>query len=91
MNIAKNIKKFRNISNISQQKLANRTGLTRNYLSLVESGKREPSISTLNKISRELNIPTSLLVLNLEDNPENPLDKLLFRAYELASKHNQQY
>lgn len=86
--ISKNIKKFRSLADISQEELAKRIGLTRNYLSLIEGGKREPSISTLNRISKELKIPTSILILSIEDFSKNPLDKLLLRAYELASKHN---
>lgn len=87
MNIAKNIKKFRNIAQISQEELAKKIGLTRNYLSLVEGGKREPSINTLSRISEKLNVPTSILILDIKDSSENPLDKLLLRAYEIASKN----
>lgn len=87
MNIAKNIKKFRSLAKISQEELAEKIGLTRNYLSLVESGKREPSIDTLSRISKELKVPTSVLVLDIKDSPKSSLDRLLLRAYEIASKN----
>lgn len=34
------IKKLRNISNLSQQDLSERTGLSRSYISLIELGER---------------------------------------------------
>ncbi|MDP3888801.1 MAG: helix-turn-helix transcriptional regulator [bacterium] len=88
MNVAYNIKKFRNLAHISQEKLAEKVSLTRNYLALLESGRREPSISALNRISKALNVPTSILVLEIKEDVNNPLDKLLMRAYELATKDN---
>lgn len=88
MTIAKNIKKFRKLSNVSQSDLANKIGLTRNYLSLVESGKREPSMGTVKKISKLLKVPISILILETDNSSRNPIDKLLLKAYEMASRHS---
>ena len=84
MNISKNIKKFRNLSGISQVELAKKTGLTRNYLTLLENGKRMPSVPTLNKISKVLGVPVPILTVDISEK-DSPLDKLLIRAYEIAS------
>lgn len=84
-NISKNIKQFRILANITQEKLSKSTGLSRNYVSLLESGKREPSISSLNKISKVLGVPISILLLEI-DSSSNSLDEAILKAYEVAKK-----
>jgi DNA-binding XRE family transcriptional regulator len=42
---------------ISQEELALRAGLHRNYLSDVERGARNPSIKTIEKIAQALDVP----------------------------------
>lgn len=59
--IGRTIKVLRAASGISQKDLAERVGIKPNYLSLVESGKREPSVSVLRTISQELHVPMSFL------------------------------
>lgn len=59
--IGRTIRVLRAASGISQKDLAERAGIKPNYLSLVESGKREPSVSVLRTISQELHVPMSFL------------------------------
>ena len=59
--IGRTIKVLRAASGVSQKDLAERAGIKPNYLSLVESGKREPSLSVLRSISQELHVPMSFL------------------------------
>lgn len=59
--IGRTIKVLRAASGISQKDLAERAGIRPNYLSLVESGKREPSLGVLRTISQELHVPMSFL------------------------------
>ena len=54
--LAKNTKKFRLNKGLTQEMLALRAGVTRGYISLVESGKKEPTISTLYKIADVLGV-----------------------------------
>jgi transcriptional regulator with XRE-family HTH domain len=68
-------------SGIQQQELAQRAGLTPSYVSLVEMGKRNPSIGAINKLSRALEVPPHLLTL-LATEPE---DTDLVDAKELES------
>jgi transcriptional regulator with XRE-family HTH domain len=51
---------------ISQGALAERTGLSQNYVSLLESGRRLPSLDTLAAIAAQLNVPPSYLVMHAQ-------------------------
>ena len=42
--------------NVKQDDLAKQCGLTKNFISLIENGKREPSDRTINDICRILNV-----------------------------------
>jgi transcriptional regulator with XRE-family HTH domain len=46
-----------------QRELARKIGVTANYVSLVEGGKREPSIALLNRLAKGLGIPTGIFFL----------------------------
>jgi transcriptional regulator with XRE-family HTH domain len=63
MNYAKAIRVARSIAGISQAKLADRSGLDRSYLSLIEGEKRKPTVETLQVISEALALPFHLLTL----------------------------
>ena len=54
--IGKNIKKIRLNNNLTLQKLAEESGLTRSLISQIENGKANPSINTLKKLARTLNV-----------------------------------
>jgi transcriptional regulator with XRE-family HTH domain len=63
MNYAKAIRIARSIAGISQGELADRSGLDRSYLSLIEGEKRKPTVETLQSISEALALPFHLLTL----------------------------
>jgi len=55
---------------MSLRELAERTGVTPSFLSLVERDRAEPSITTLRKIADALGVPIFYFLLNSEkDNP----------------------
>ncbi len=58
-NIGERIRQLRNDRNLSQGDLEQRTGLLRCYLSRVENGHTMPSLQTLAKIARALDIPVA--------------------------------
>lgn len=62
MNLGKAINVCRNLQSMTQTKLAERCELSVSYLSLLEQNKRDPSISTVEKIALALNVPVSVLV-----------------------------
>ena len=51
---------------ISQERLALAAGLDRTHISLLERGKRQPTLRTLFLLTRELKIPASILVERVE-------------------------
>ncbi|MDY0135977.1 MAG: helix-turn-helix transcriptional regulator [Thiomicrospira sp.] len=53
---AETLKRLRQGSGLSQQDFAFEAGLDRTYISLLERGKRQPSLETLYRISKALNI-----------------------------------
>jgi transcriptional regulator with XRE-family HTH domain len=63
MNLGKTLKLLRVAGNISQGKLASELDVTPGYLSLVESGKRQPSLSFLEAAAERFRIPAGLLML----------------------------
>ncbi|CEH40221.1 helix-turn-helix domain-containing protein [Xanthomonas citri] len=59
---------------VSQIDLANDLGISRSYLSEIESGKKVPSLDLLQKYSAHFNIPLSSLVLFSEQAGESKRD-----------------
>lgn len=62
--ISDNIKKFRKQLGITLQDLADRTGLTKGYLSKVERSAKAPPYSTLNKIADAMGLEITELFKN---------------------------
>jgi transcriptional regulator with XRE-family HTH domain len=74
-----NVKLYRTQRNLPQKDLAEQLGVSVNYVSLIESGKRYPSLKVIFKIAEILNVsPGDLL-------EEDPLQEELVR---LTSKYN---
>jgi transcriptional regulator with XRE-family HTH domain len=57
MDIGQQLKKLRESKNLSQGDIEKRTGLFRCYTSRVENGFTTPSVATLEKYARALDIP----------------------------------
>ena len=53
-------------NNISQEKLAEFSELDRTYISLLERGLRQPTITTLFRLAKALNIQPSALIEKVE-------------------------
>jgi transcriptional regulator with XRE-family HTH domain len=61
------LKDLRKKKSISQEKLAEKTGLNRIFISLLETGKRNPTLTTICKISQGLDIKASELLKLYEE------------------------
>jgi transcriptional regulator with XRE-family HTH domain len=57
MYIAERLRQLREAKNFSQGDIENRTGLLRCYISRIENGHTVPSVETLEKVSRALEVP----------------------------------
>ena len=69
--LGKTIKMLRINAGIKQKNLAEKVGISSNYLSLVENGKREPSIPVIQCIAEELDIPISYIFWYAYEKPTN--------------------
>ena len=56
-----NIRYIRKQEKMTLEELSSKTGITAAYLSMIERGKREPTLSTLMKIAAALNVMTESL------------------------------
>jgi transcriptional regulator with XRE-family HTH domain len=60
------IKQLRRERRLTQDQLADRAGLSRNYLSQIETGARTPNITRLQQIARALSVDLMDLLVNPE-------------------------
>ena len=63
---AKTLKEYRNAKKISQEELAAICDLDRTYISLLERGKRNPSLEMVFALAKGLGITPSTLIKTLE-------------------------
>lgn len=61
--VGKNVKKYREELGVSQEELAFRAGLHRTYISGVERGIRNPTVTVLGKIAEALDRQANELLL----------------------------
>lgn len=54
--MAKNVRKFRTAAQLSQEEVANRMGVEQTYVSGLERGVRNPTITTLYRAAKALNV-----------------------------------
>lgn len=83
MMIGERLRELRESKNLSQGDLEKRTGLLRCYTSRVENGHTVPSVETLEKYARALEIPMYRFFYEGDNPPEKP--KLPLSAGEDAT------
>ena len=54
--LGENIRKYRKKLGLKQNQLAERVGLSDKYIQLIEGGERKPSLKTIYKIAKALNV-----------------------------------
>ena len=62
MKIGHSLKLCRSAKKLSLESLAERAGLSQSYISMIESGKREPTISSIEKLAKALGVPTPIIL-----------------------------
>lgn len=70
MNIGHALKITRSAKKLSLETLAERAELSQSYLSMIESGKREPTLSSIQKIASALGVPMPILLFLAADKDE---------------------
>lgn len=60
--INKNLKRYRLIANLTQEELANKVGITKQYLSRIERNISTPTLEVIVKFSETLNIPIEYFI-----------------------------
>jgi transcriptional regulator with XRE-family HTH domain len=86
MNISKALKLCRTQKGITKTELAEKADLSISYLSLLEQGKRDPNLSTINKLCIALNIPASIFMFLASDvNELNGISKELAEKISLTA------
>ena len=77
---------IRTARRVKQGELAERVGVTQNFISLVESGKRIPSVEVLARIADAMQVPSGLFLLWQEPNTSNLSDSKLRKVRELLTE-----
>ncbi|ASK15867.1 transcriptional regulator [Bacillus cereus] len=61
------LQKYRTDAKLSQEQLAFNSSLDRTYISLLERGKRRPTINTVFALAQTVNIKPSILMQDIEN------------------------
>lgn len=76
------LRKYREMKNLTQQKMASKLGIAHSGYVCVENGYKEPSLSVLKRISEVTGYPIEALIYENDDEKDVfPLDELeIYRA-----------
>ena len=95
--LAENMKKYRKIQKISQEKLAEKINTAPNYIAMIEVGKKFPSAGMLERIAQALNVDTPELftkstvtfVPNCNKTVERMYQEVLFELKKFENDYKQ--
>lgn len=73
------IRKARLAVKLTQEKLAFRANISRNYVSLLELNQKSPTVDVLFRIARALGIRASALIAAIEDKADRPRGRSVMR------------
>lgn len=74
MQLGKAVKEVRKAKHFGQRKLAGLSGLSSNFLSLLEKGNRGVSAENVEKIAKELSVPPSFIYALADDTADIVLE-----------------
>jgi transcriptional regulator with XRE-family HTH domain len=60
------LRKLRQAAGMSQEQLGLESGVQRNFISLIETGQNQPTITTVFKLAAALNVRPSKMILESE-------------------------
>ena len=67
--LAKNVRHWRIAAGLTQTAVAKRSGLNRSYLSHLESGRRNPTIATIERLAKAFNVTPGQFFENMSARP----------------------
>lgn len=88
--VGENVKHYRNLIGISQEALAEKAGITYQYLGKIERGIAKPTIEVLNAIAEAMNIGVFELFNSKEKKETNSADQKLISRFNYLSKGQQE-
>lgn len=88
--IGKNIRKYRQQKKLRQEDLAEKTGLSTNYIGAVERGEKIPSLETLIEIINVLEISADLVLADVVSTGYMVRTSLLSEKLETVSDTDRQ-
>lgn len=88
--IGKNIRKYRQQKKLRQEDLAEKTGLSTNYIGAVERGEKIPSLETLIEIINVLEISADLVLADVVSTGYMVRTSLLSEKLETVSDADRQ-
>jgi transcriptional regulator with XRE-family HTH domain len=91
MKLGNAIRVVRTAAGMRQRAVAKKLGVSPNYISLIERGKREPSISLLNRLAHVLEVPVGVFFLWQDADKEAIASGKLDRIRELLVRLEAMY
>ena len=88
--IGRNIRHFRNLKNISQESLAEKTDLSTNYISMIERGEKVPSLTSLIRIANALDVTSDMLLCDVVTKSYAVKNSVIMDGISELSKKEQQ-
>jgi len=75
--VAHAVRDLRHVRNLSQRQLATRMGVPRTYISKIENGKAMPTLSSLDRLARALQVDISTLLRDAKGRHSNETAMLM--------------
>ena len=75
--VATAVRDLRHVRNLSQRQLAGRMGVPRTYISKIENGKAMPTLSSLDRLARALEVDLSALLRDAPGRHSNETSMLI--------------
>lgn len=88
--IGKNIRAYRQAKKLRQEDLAEKTGLSANYVGMVERGEKIPSLETFICIANALGVSADMLLTDVLDTGYTVKDSILAEKLDKLSKDDRE-
>lgn len=89
--IGENLKKYRMQKHITQDALAEKAGLSKNYISQIELGNKNPSVESLIKIINAIGVSADLILSELVDESYSAKVSVLYDKIKELPVENQKF